>query len=167
MNSMLWGEGRVAYIEIQHGPYLVMPPEQAVDNGERANNVHAANLVWLDASTNRLIEIPSRVAPADGPRVSYLWGDPQGEQASGALVELPAGYTSTLTSTGSSLRIVVIKGDIRLHASGAPGHESLGPGSFVGSSNAGGAGITGSTSTSTVLYVRSDAPVEVVATPAM
>ncbi|MEM7344045.1 MAG: DUF4437 domain-containing protein, partial [Chloroflexota bacterium] len=47
----------VAYIEIQHGPYLVMPPEEAMDNGERAINVHAGNLVWLDASATRWITL--------------------------------------------------------------------------------------------------------------
>ena len=158
------GEGGVAYIEIQHGPYLVMPSEEATDNGERAINVHADNLVWLDASTTRLIRLSSNISAADGPRIAFLWGDPQNDQPGGSLISLPAKYTSTLTSAGSSVRVVVIKGTAALHGTGAAG-ETLRPGSYVGASGDSGVAMTWSTADPTWLYVRSAAPVEITVEP--
>ena len=36
----------VAFIEIDHGPYLVKPADKAFDNGERPINVDRSNIVW-------------------------------------------------------------------------------------------------------------------------
>lgn len=159
------GEGRVAYIEIQHGPYLVMPPEEAKDNGERAINVHADNLIWLDSSTTRLIMLSTNMTPADGPRVTFLWGDPQDDRPSGSLVELPSGYTTTLKSSGSEAQIVVIRGETVLHTPSPGSGTTLIPGSFVGASAEDGIVVTWTPAEPTWLYVRSTAPVEITALP--
>jgi hypothetical protein len=37
------GASNLAYIEIEDGPYLVRPADEAFDNGERPINVHASN----------------------------------------------------------------------------------------------------------------------------
>ena len=42
------GTTNVAYIEIEEGPYLVLPTEEAFDSGERPINVDASNIVWID-----------------------------------------------------------------------------------------------------------------------
>lgn len=44
------GERNVAYIEIETGPYLVQPPPEAFDDGQRPVNVDPSNLVWLPAT---------------------------------------------------------------------------------------------------------------------
>ncbi|MEM1331254.1 MAG: DUF4437 domain-containing protein [Planctomycetota bacterium] len=155
------GDGRVAYIEIQTGPYLVMPPEQATDNGERAINVHAGNLVWLDASTSRQISVPQSIAPEDGPRIAFLWGDPRDDQPAGVMVALPADGTATLSVASGDLRAVVIRGDADVHAPGGVIHEGLGSGSFVGASGESGLEVKWSTTSPTWLYVRTSGPVRV------
>ncbi len=134
------GDGeRIAYIEIQRGPYLVRPAEEAIDTGERAINVHAANLVWLDASTTSRIELPRGVSPDGGPRITYLWGNPQDELPGGALVELPRGMRVTIASDDPSMRLVVISGHPLLHLTEADAPLELEPGSYVGPRNATGA----------------------------
>ena len=77
------GSHNLAYIEIEEGPYLVLPVEEEFDSGEVPVNVDRSNVVWLDQ--------PGTPAAARGPRVAYLWGNPRDDRLSGALVELPAG----------------------------------------------------------------------------
>ena len=40
------GEGTMAYIEIDNGPYLVKPTTESFDDGERPINIDASNIVW-------------------------------------------------------------------------------------------------------------------------
>ena len=47
------GTTNVAYIEIEKGPYLVLPPEEAFDSGERPINVDASNIVSAARSQPR------------------------------------------------------------------------------------------------------------------
>jgi hypothetical protein len=44
------GTETLAYIEIEEGPYLVLPAEKAFDSGERPVNVDKSNIVWLGVS---------------------------------------------------------------------------------------------------------------------
>lgn len=90
----------MAFLEIQEGPYLVQPPEEAFDRGERPINVDASNIVWLDAATTNWIESATSAATVNsGPELTFLWGQPQGDQFNGSLVKLPAGFS------GSSIRL--------------------------------------------------------------
>ena len=86
-------EGAVAFLEIDSGPYLVRPPAEAFDNGERPINIEARNVVWL--------------AESNGLEVAYLWGDP--EVRHGAFLRLAAGTGGHLSG---KLRAVVIAGRI-------------------------------------------------------
>ena len=157
------GTGRLTYIEIQKGPYLVMPPEEASDNGERPINVHAANMVWLDASTTTRIRLQDPMSPGDGPRISFLWGDPQDGQASGALVALPGGHDWSLSSDDPELRVVVIEGSPRLQQSEGIGPVVLEPGSFVGGKGPGASIMIFAPSSRSLLYVRCRGSFEVAA----
>lgn len=104
------GPENIAFIEIESGPYLVQPAENASDNGERPINVHASNLVWLDASDVRSIELPEKSDPKTGPKVAFLWGSPATDDENGLLLELPAGFEGELTGLGEPLQAVVIEG---------------------------------------------------------
>ena len=154
------GEGRLAYIEIQNGPYLVQPPEEASDNGERSINVHPTNLVWLDASTSRFIQLPEGDAAAAGARVAFLWGDPQDDRPSGSLVALPAGITASLQSDDTHARLVVIKGHVRLQPPGSDDPAAIGPGSLIESRGQDTTRITFSTEDGSWLYVRNSGSFE-------
>ncbi len=96
------GSTNVALVEIDKGPYLVLPTEEAFDSGERPVNVDASNIVWVDP--------PGMPASANGPKVAYLWGNLQDGQSNGTFVKLPAGFTGKIHSHGSTFRAVVIKG---------------------------------------------------------
>ena len=159
------GDGAAACLEIQHGPYLVMPPDEASDDAERAIPAHAANMIRQDASTTRRIRRADRVSPDRGPRVASLWGDPQDDRPNGALVALPSGCTGTLTSIDAPFRAVVIENHAVLHTPSGGDRAVLGLGSFVGSNDHGASCITWSTPRACVPDGRSNGPVEIVATP--
>lgn len=97
-----------AFIEIDEGPYLVRPVDQAFDSGERAVNLAPEQLTWTPGPGGATA---SKVAPAR------------------QLIRLPAG--ASLTVTGQGLRAVVIEGAPSIagrprapgsaaHADGAP-----------------------------------------------
>lgn len=133
------GAPNVAYIEIEDGPYLVQPVEEAFDSGEAPVNVDAGNLVWLDL--------------ADGVRIAHLWGSPRAGEWSGALVELADGFAGALR--GEALRVVVIGGRLELAAGGV----ALEVGSSVGSS---GQAIELAADGASRVYVRVEGELEVV-----
>ena len=123
----------LAYIEIDEGPYLVLPAEEAFDNGERPVNVDESNIVWLDASDITWVDQPETQAFENGLKMAFLWGKPQDGQLNGTLVKLPPGFTGELHSNGSTLRAVVIQGQPSHRLSGETKVNSLKPGSYFGS----------------------------------
>ena len=82
------GGQALAYVEIESGPYRVIPPEQAFAAEEAPVNVDAANLVWLEASSVAWLDPSGRLAA----EVAFLWGRPNSDQLSGALLRLPKGF---------------------------------------------------------------------------
>ena len=113
------GEHNLALVEIDRGPYLVGPPAEAFDNGERPVNVHTSNVVWVDMYSD---------APfPKGPQIAYLWGELKGGESNGTFVKLPTGFAGKLHNRGSTFRAVVIQG--QLQYLGANG-QTLDPGSY-------------------------------------
>ena len=125
------GKNNVAFIEIDKGPYLVLPTEKAFDSGERPVNVDAKNIVWLDASSTSWIDSPENTDSADGPKIAFLWGNPLDEQLNGTLVNLPFGFTGEIRGSSSILRSVVIQGHLKLRRQSEI--KVLEPGSFFSS----------------------------------
>lgn len=136
------GSATIAYVEIDDGPYLVQPTDEATPSTEYPVNVHASNVVWHH---------PDDVL--DGPKVAYLWGAPD-DGPNGLFVAIPAGASATLR--GLELRVVVIVGTAE-HGGSEP--VALTPGSHVGTSGALELGC--SVERACVLYVRADDRVEV------
>lgn len=97
------GSKNLAYIEIEDGPYLVLPTEEAFDSDEKPINVDVSNIVWIDQPG-----IPTSASEA---KVAFLWGNPQENQLYGTFVKLPAGFTGNIHSHGSTFRAVVIQGE--------------------------------------------------------
>ncbi|MEM6689262.1 MAG: DUF4437 domain-containing protein [Planctomycetota bacterium] len=123
----------IGYVEIQSGPYLVMPPAEAFDNGELPINVDAKNIVWLDNSdTTWIEESPGKQKP-ESAEVTFLWGSPEGDQINGTLLKLAAGFTGNLKTNSSTFKVVVIKGDLELDVGGQKGKEKLTAGGYIGS----------------------------------
>jgi quercetin dioxygenase-like cupin family protein len=116
------GDHNVAYIEIEEGPYLVRPVDQAFGSGEVAINVDASNLVWLDA--------PGFSDSEMRPKIAYLWGDPHNNKLSGTMIKFPAGFSGKIDSAGSHLRAVVVQGQLELSTSETDESKNLEAGSY-------------------------------------
>lgn len=149
------GSVNVAYIEIEEGPYLVHPPENAFDSGERPINVDASNIVWIDQ--------PGTPASAHGPKVTYLWGNPQADQLSGSLVKLPAGFTGEIRSHGSTFRAVVVQGCPRYHEPGKGEVKVMDPGSYFSSVGESVHQISSQAGEQCTIYVRTEGPFDLIA----
>lgn len=121
----------IAYVEIDSGPYLVKPTEEAFDSGERPINVDPSNIVWAN-----LAESPFAHTTGDNPKlkaseIARLWED---ENNRGFMVKLSPGFDGKLYSPGADMRVVVVTGTFSHgSAEGAPRKE-LAPGSYFGSS---------------------------------
>ena len=145
------GPTNVAYIEIDKGPYLVLPSKEAFDRRERPINVHASNIVWVDQ--------PGIPAFTNGPKVAFLWGKPQEGQLSGTLVKLPAGFTGKINSHGSTFRAVVIQGQPQYLGANA---KTLEPGSYFGSKGESVHQISSKAGEESIIYVRTNGKYDVV-----
>ena len=132
------GTTNVAYIEIDEGPYLVRPPKDSFDSGERPVNVVPSNLVWHDLVVSSAV------------KVAFLWGEPKEKQLNGTLVELQPGFTGLMRSS-SSLRAVAIQGRYWLNSSR---DVVLTPGSYFSSAEAATHRVSCEASTSCIFYVR-------------
>ena len=144
------GDTNVALVEIDRGPYLVLPPEEAFDSGERPINMVASNIVWVDP--------PGMPASTDGPKLAYLWGSLRGKQSNGTFIKLPAGFAGRIHSHGSTFRAVVIKG--RPQYMGAD-IQTLDPGSYFSSEGEWVHRVSSQAEEESILYVRSEGMYEV------
>jgi quercetin dioxygenase-like cupin family protein len=155
------GSTNLAYIEIDEGPYLVNPTEEAFDNGEKPINVYESNIIWLDASNITRIDRPQMSADADGAKVAFLWGNPQSGELNGTLVKLPTGFTVKIHSNGSTLRAVVIQGQPQYQMSGETEEKTLEPGSYFGSEAESVHQVSCKAEEECIIYVRTEGKYEV------
>jgi len=124
----------MAYVEVDSGPYLVRPVDQAVDSTEKPINVDVSNLVWLST-------------PTPDTRVAYLWGAPE-EGPGGVFLRTTPAKALAADGRGGSLRAVVVAGTMQ-----AAGHPALGPGSLVSGPSV---DLTCAGDQPCVVYVRGD-----------
>jgi len=151
------GEDVLAYIEIDEGPYRVLPVEEAFDGGEVPINVDESNLVWVDA--------PESPTSPDGPEVAHLWGRPGADSSSGVLVALPPGFAGVLRGRGESLRVVVIRGRPSYRGPDDVEALALEPGSTFASRGEFKHRLACGPSEGCVLYLRLDGPFDLAVRP--
>jgi len=156
------GTDILAYIEIEQGPYLVLPAEKAFDSGERPVNVDKSNIVWLDASDITWIDQPGMPASTNGPKVAFLWGNPQDDQLNGTLVKLPAGFTGKIRSHSSTFRAVVIQGRPQYQVRGETDVKTLEPGSYFSSKKESVHHVSSKAGEESIIYVRTDGKFDVI-----
>ena len=156
------GVDTLAYIEIEKGPYLVLPAEKAFDSGERPVNVDKSNIVWMGASDITWVDKPGMSASASGPKVAFLWGNPQDDQLNGTLVKLPAGFTGKIDSHGSTFRAVVIQGQPQYQMPSEADVKTLEPGSYFSSKGESVHQISSKAGEESIIYVRTDGNYDVV-----
>ena len=113
----------MAYIEIDAGPYLVRPLDQAFDNGETPVNMPPPQIPWRNVGASPGDKDAERV------RVAELWGAAEGEGPRGIMVKVPAGTATALRSAKNPLKAVLVAGKADL-APAAGGGAGLEPGSY-------------------------------------
>ena len=144
------GEENIAYVEIDRGPYLVKPIEEAFDNGERPVNVDKDNIIWLDASKTRIIQ---ESASSQNARVAFLWED---KNTTGNLIKLLSGFDGKIRSEGEQFHAVVITGKMEYLLPQTEEIKSLDPGSYFTSTGISEHTIKVNKGMETVIYVRTD-----------
>lgn len=141
------GESNIALVEIDQGPYLVRPPSQAFDSGERPLNLDTSNVVWLPLSQGN--------EQLDGAYISYLWGRYEQGHRSGSFVKVPAGFVGKISAPGTVLHAVIIQGNMMY---GPDQAKDLTPGSYFGAQGPSEHQITASGDRETVIYIRTNGP---------
>lgn len=155
------GDDTLALVHIEEGPYLVQPSKEAFDSGERPVNLDKDNVVWLNASNVTWVDQPGRLTFADGPKVAFLWGNPDGEQLNGTFIKLPAGFEGTIRSNGSIFGAVVIKGMPEYKMSDAD-TKDMEPGSYFESEGEAVHRVSSATKEETIIYVRTNGKYDIV-----
>jgi uncharacterized protein YaiE (UPF0345 family) len=97
------GEENIALVEIDKGPYLVKPIEEAFDSRERPINIDASNVVWLNSNKTNWIDSNSKS------EISFLW---EAYDSKGLFVKLPKTFNGTIKTDGTVLHSVVIQGEL-------------------------------------------------------
>ena len=132
----------LALVEIDRGPYLVRPPEQAFASQEQPVNIDASNIVW--------VPVPAADNTA---AIAYLWGHFDDDtQWRGSFLRIPAGFTGFIDVPATVFHAVLIRGELRHHA--APG-KPLMPGSYFGAREPSRHQINNTGERDAVLYIRS------------
>ncbi|MDF7808198.1 DUF4437 domain-containing protein [Pontiellaceae bacterium B12219] len=114
------GQSSLAYIEIEKGPYLVLPEEEHFDSGERPVNVDESNVVWLNASDMTWVN-------QSDAQVAFLW---QEGELNGTFIKLADGFEGSIKSPGSTFRAVLVKGAVEYKENDllpGSGIEAVGP----------------------------------------
>lgn len=119
--------GGLAFLEIESGPYLVRPSEEAFDNGERPINNEARNIIWLTAADTTWITGDA------GTEMAFLWGDHTEGSRNGSFVRVQPGAEARLDTGGTPLRLVLAKGELTHTAQDLSAAQNLTAGSYVGS----------------------------------
>ncbi len=149
------GEENLAYIEIQEGPYLVKPTEEAFDNGERPVNVDKSNLVWLNAKDIAWVSNASNVQTA------FLWGSHKVGELHGNMLKLPAGFDGNIKNLSPNFRAVIIQGVVTHQVLNKKDVNILEAGTYFGVAQNSTHKITVKDNQEAILYIRSNGKFEV------
>lgn len=145
------GETNIALVEIDKGPYLVKPPAEAFDSGERPVNLDASNIVWLP-----IAQQPTQNEVAS---IAYLWGRPEKGRWSGSFLKLAPGFAGIIEAPGATFHCVVIQGELT-HRSGEG--KMLKPGGYFGADGASAHDISVSPDLETIIYIRTNDRIRVI-----
>ncbi len=144
------GTENIALVEIDSGPYLVKPIDEAFDNGERAVNIDASNIVWLNNKKTKWISSNCKA------EISFLL---ENKGFRSLFFKLPRGYNGQIKTTGSVLHAVVIKGELTYEMPVSEEKKVLDPGSYFGSTDNAIHKVTNQIES--ILYIRTNGEIEV------
>ena len=147
------GSNTLAYIEVEDA-FGVLPAEEAFHSEDKPINVDESNIVWIDQ--------PGMPASANGPKVAFLWGNPQDDQLNGTLVKLPAGFTGMMRSHGSTFHAVVIQGRPEHRVQGETDVKTIEPGSYFSSKGKSVHQVSCEAGKECIIYVRMEGKFDVI-----
>ena len=124
------GPDVMAYIEIDDGPYLVRPVDQAFSTDEVPVNLVASKIDWADVVSSDVSRVPGP-AGSTPLQVAGLWGDGRGDEPRGMMVQVAGGSAARVAAGGQGARIVVIQGQVEI-GSNRSDATTLTPGSYLG-----------------------------------
>ena len=150
------GNNALAYIEIEAGPYLVKPQQQAFDGGERPVNIDKSNIVWLSPDNLNWSQTSNLRA-----QIAYLWGKPGQHSLSGYLLKLPTGFEGKIKTSADSFKGVVIKG-APTYQSKRYSAQQLTAGSYFDSQGDAFHQLASNNDTETLLYIRASGEFSIV-----
>ncbi len=136
----------IAYVEIDHGPYLVKPVAEEFDNGEKPVNISKDNIVWLDHKESGMIY-------NEQVELAYLW---QQNGLNGYLLKVKNGFKGSLTHHGDVFHAVIIKGEIRYMAS----NKNLDPGGYFTATEQSKHLLENAGGTEALVYIRTNDKIE-------
>lgn len=157
------GSDILAYIEIDEGPHLVRPVEEAFSSEDEPMNIDASSIAWVDLLSVFPGEPFVASTSAEGPEVALLWGDPGDDQPSGILFKLATGSAIRMRSHASTLRLVTIQGRQDLREADEAGIANMEPGGYLGSTRGSEVHVSCNAGTDCIVYVRAEGRLEVVA----
>jgi quercetin dioxygenase-like cupin family protein len=146
------GKENIALVEIDNGPYLVKPTEQAFDSGERPINIDASNIVWLGSDTTDWVNKKSAA------QLSFLW---KSDTSKGLFVKLPVGFEGTIESNGNVMRSVIIKGEINYELPQTKKIKTLDAGSYFTSTNKAIHTLTNNSDSEIIVYIRTNGTIKI------
>ncbi|USD25124.1 DUF4437 domain-containing protein [Flagellimonas marinaquae] len=144
------GDENIAYVEIDHGPYLVKPTDKAFDNGERPINIDASNVVWLNYEKSEWLAKDSKA------EISFLWKSHTDNALQGVFVKLPKRFNGKLHSTGNIFHAVVVQGGLDYTLPQTNEIKALDIGSYFTSSDRALHSIANTSDKETILYIRTN-----------
>lgn len=148
------GNENIAYVEIDNGPYLVKPTDDAFDNGERPINVDVSNIVWLGGDKTNW------VASNSNAEISFLWESKAQNGLRGLFIKLPTGYNGQFTSNGSHFHSVLITGELNYEMPQNDEVKRLDAGSYFTSMGNAIHNFSNDSPKEVILYVRTNGKVK-------
>ncbi len=149
------GKENIAYVEIDSGPYLVKPIDQAFDNGERPVNIDASNVVWVTNKATNWISVESNA------EISFLWKSNNNDGLQGFFVKLPKQFTGEIVSDGEVFHAVLVQGELHYTLPQNRDVKILDPGSYFTATDEAIHRVANETNDNSILYIRTNGDIKV------
>jgi len=149
------GQENIALVEINEGPYLVKPIDEAFDKGERPINIDVSNVVWLNH------EQTNWVNPKSNAEISFLLDSKENNGLKSLFIKLPKMYKGKIETKGSVLHSVVIKGALNYVMPQNEETKELDAGSYFSSTDKAIHTVLNKSENEVILYVRTNGAVMV------
>jgi quercetin dioxygenase-like cupin family protein len=145
------GSENIAYVEIDHGPYLVKPVTAAFQTPEQPVNIDASNIVWLDENKIRWIQNSNA-------QVSYLW---KHKDVQGLFIKLPKGFKGKLKSTGTIFHAVMIQGNANYAMPLTNEVKTLDAGSYFTATDTAIHDLSNESEEEVIIYIRTNSTIHI------